>query len=208
MKLYKSVVEEFTKPFYVAVKESFNAGPGDTFLAITSGGRCYPLICRLDELVDFKVYEELPPVKGVGAVRLDTKYGSNRNPIVDPYCISERSKPKKVVLDETTKTKTILCRKMSPTTLSHRLYSIKVQENFLDIGNDGILYVNNDLYVNRYFSICDYLDLDPKVIDNTSYVYIPKASINPSIKLSEDLTKLRYSLGDEFYKLFDYEKRN
>lgn len=203
MKFYKSVVEEFTKPFYVAVKESFNAGPGDTFLAIPSGGSCYPLICILDELVDLKSYEELPSVKGVGAVRLDTKYGSNKNPIVDPYCISKDSnKPKKVILDVTTKTKTILCRKMNPTTLSFRLHSITVQEDF-NIDSDGILYVNNDLYVSRYFSIGDYLDLDPKVIDNTSYVYIPKASINPSIKLSEDLTKLRYSLGDEFYKLFD-----
>lgn len=203
MKFYKSVVEEFTKPFYVAVKESFNSGPGDTFLAIPSGGSCYPLICILDELVDLKAYEELPPVKGVGAVRLDTKYGSNRNPIVDPYCISrESNKPKKVILDGTTKTKTILCRKMSPTTLSYRLHSITVQEDF-NIDSDGILYVNNDLYVSRYFSICDYLDLDPKVIDNTSYVYIPRTSINPSIKLSEDLMRLRYSLGDEFYKLFD-----
>lgn len=203
MKFYKSVVEEFTKPFYVAVKESFNAGPGDTFLAIPSGGSCYPLICILDELVDLKAYEELPSVKGVGAVRLDTKYGSNKNPIVDPYCISKDSnKPKKVILDGTTKTKTILCRKMNPTTLSFRLHSITVQEDF-NIDSDGILYVNNDLYVSRYFSIGDYLDLDPKVIDNTSYVYIHRTAINPSIKLSEDLMRLRYSLGDEFYKLFD-----
>ena len=203
MKFYKSVVEEFTKPFYVAVKESFDAGPGDTFLAIPSGGSCYPLICILDELVDLKAYEELPSVKGVGAVRLDTKYGSNKNPIVDPYCISKDSnKPKKVILDGTNKTKTILCRKMNPTTLSFRLHSITVQEDF-NIDSDGILYVNNDLYVSRDFSIGDYLDLDPKVIDNTSYVYIPKTAINPSIKLSEDLMRLRYSLGDEFYKLFD-----
>lgn len=203
MKFYKSVVEEFTKPFYVAVKESFNAGPGDTFLAITSGGRCYPLICILDELVDFKVYEELPPVKGVGAVRLDTKYGSNRNPIVDPYCISTKNvQLEKVVLDKSTKIKTILCRKMSPTTLSYRLYKINVKDDF-QMSNDGIIYIDSDLYVSKDFSIRDYLELEPKVLNNTSYTYINKVVLNPSIRLAEDILKLRFSLGDEFYKLFD-----